>query len=87
MKIIKFNRLCPGWCKDEGTNALYLYYQRNYIVEKFEHRGYIYLNQVYDTFGVDWNPDDENICYRSDTGGVTIDFEALDNNEFLIKIT
>lgn len=31
-----------------------------YIKQRYYHHGYVYLNEVYEYFGMRWNPHDEN---------------------------
>lgn len=35
-----------------------------FLMRVFKLRGYLYLNQVYERFGIEWNPDNENILIR-----------------------
>ena len=42
--------------------------QELYLNSKLEHRGYIYLNEIYNELGVAWNPDWENLCLRHKPG-------------------
>lgn len=59
----------------------------NYLHDLFEHRGYLYLNQVYETLGVEWNPDDNNIYWRTDgTYSITWEFKPAENGDVLITI-
>lgn len=68
MTKIIFDSNCAGWRKDSEINMCFLVYQSDYIQELLSHRDYIYLNNLYEIFGVKWNPDNENLCWRKETG-------------------
>ena len=37
-----------------------------HLVNLFNIRGYMYLNQIYEYYGVKWDPNDDNYCYTID---------------------
>ena len=53
---------------ETDDNSLYLKAQCQYFQELFMSRGYLYLNYIYESLGVKWNPDWENRCYRIENG-------------------
>lgn len=34
--------------------------------DRLKYRGYLYLNQIYENFGVKWDPKKENTCWTND---------------------
>lgn len=56
-----------------------------YINDLFKVRGYMYMNYIYETFGVEWNPRWENLCFIYD--GRPIVFNTQNNDDgFVIDI-
>ena len=47
-----FNSGCAAWTKDPECNLVYLRHQQNYATELLRHRGYLFLNEVYDMLGL-----------------------------------
>ena len=84
VKII-FDSNSSSWCKDLEFNRFFIWRVIEHILGILNHRGYIYLNQIYELFGVEWNPDDENICYR-DPDIFHINFKAEDDDKIIITI-
>ena len=90
LKTITFDEKAYGWTKNRETNIAFLHITERYLNECIRHGGCVYLNQIYEKLGVEWNPDDENPCIRND--GVDrisfIQFETFDkpNNSLLIHI-
>lgn len=87
MKTIKFDETCPGWTKIPELNATYLRLQRDYLNEKLIAKRYMYLNEIYETLGIEWNPEDKNICYLAEFGPIGIEFESIGGGNYLIKIS
>ena len=50
---------------DLGFNYEFCKDSLRWFEQVFKSYGYIYLNDIYEHFGLKWNPDDENICLRS----------------------
>ena len=86
MKTILFDETCTGWTKFVDANVLYLGLQRDYLNDLLIARGYVYLNDIYESLGAKWNPDDENICYRSENGPIVITFEPAGKGNHLVII-
>lgn len=86
MKTIVFNECCIGWSKVPEQNAMYLGLQKDYLNDLLMHRGYLYLNDVYEALGVQWDPDDENVCYRAEYGPIGIELESIGRGNYLVKI-
>lgn len=64
-KII-FNQNTSAQAEDnEELNRMVVTMVCNYINDLLKVRGYIYLNQIYEYFGVKWNIETENHCLTS----------------------
>lgn len=86
MKTIIFDERCAAWTKDIDYDLMFLETQGSYIKEIFVHRGYIYLNQIYEYFGVEWNPNLVNPCYRLTSGQLRFEFEPVSSAAIMVKI-
>ena len=62
---IYFDKSCPYWSKDDEMNRYFLNHQMDYVMDLIKHRGYIYLNQIYEQIGVEWDTERENICIKN----------------------
>ena len=86
MKTIIFDENCVGWTGDPDFDRMLLDHQIVYLRDLCRFKGYLYLDKVYNAFGVAWNPDDENICYRESKGGINFKVEPINDRKFLIYI-
>lgn len=87
MKTILFDEQCMGWDKNIDHNLMFLTTRADYIKEVLMQRGYIYLNQIYECLGAQWNPNLVNVCYRSTSGPIEFEFEPIsDVKAILVKI-
>ena len=60
-KVI-FDRNTPYWSKDDESNLMYIRHQTLYMTSLLRGKGYVYLNQIYESLGAEWNPENENPC-------------------------
>ena len=74
MHTIKFDEHSGFWRKDLDTNLYFVKHQCEYLMEKCKAIGYIYLNDIYQSFGVAWNPNWDNTCYLCNEDS-TLEFE------------
>lgn len=72
-------------CDDPKTNSCMLKSFENYINDILQYRGYIYLNQIYEILGIDWDVANENHCFIYENES-TIDFKHFDDGENGIRI-
>lgn len=86
MHCITVNERCVGWTNNMEVNKYHLNATMNFLSDIFNYRGYIYLNQVYEYLGAAWNPDFENICYRSDGTGLPYEIKHIEDADFMITI-
>lgn len=61
-----FNKDNWHWTKGQKFNMAFLECQRNYIADKFKHRGYMYMNEIYETLGLEWHPEYCNPVFTKD---------------------
>lgn len=87
MKTIIFDENCTAWTRNIDYNLMFLGMQANHIKDQFIHRGYIYLNQIYETFGVAWNPGMVNSCYLLKSGPIKFEFEPVSDVAIIIKVS
>ena len=61
---IKFGRTNPNFSdKTVWYNKMFLCHARCAFYDLCRSKGYVYLNDIYEYLGVEWNPDDENLCF------------------------
>ena len=84
MEIINFDGSSMGHVGDCEMNKAFLDVQKRYLKEKLFYRGYLYLNEVYESFGVRWNPKKANVCWHDKP--LSIETEQTGENEFMITV-
>lgn len=91
MATVRFDKNSPMWAEDARYNVMRLSDIEKYINETIRHRGYIYLNQIYEALGVEWNPEYINRCVKCDNvdrlAFVTFELFETGENAFDIVIT
>ena len=62
----KFDSSSFKWEKEESCeyNLMVAKHVSRMLMDLLWARGYLYLNQVYEHFGLGWNPDNENVLIR-----------------------
>ena len=78
-----FDERSYRWRKGEPEHNLFMVRSHmHYLSDTMRIRGYIYLNQIYESLGVEWYPNDGNICYTMNNSlGYIFCYEELPNNE------
>ena len=84
MKEIIFDSNSFAWVDDWYSNRFYLHHQIRLFKELIQHRGYLYLNQIYESLCIEWSPDEDNICYRDPD---TFSFDFIQDGDDKIVIT
>ena len=60
---ITFNQNTSVYAFDSREfNIKYIAQQELYVNDLLKVRGYVYINQIYELFGVKWDPQRENLC-------------------------
>ena len=65
IKPIKFGPRSFYWTDDVDHNKSFIDSNKKYLEAIYDTKGYIYLSEIYDSFGVAWDPEDENICWNN----------------------
>lgn len=60
MKTIMFDKNATYWENDIDDNLCFVRMRGRYISDLLTVRGYLYMNQIYEHFGIKWNPEDLN---------------------------
>lgn len=68
IKTIIFDEYSHFWSKDDAFNDRFLKTTRDYLMDLYNIRGYIYLNRICDAFGARFDPHDENLAWIKDLG-------------------
>jgi hypothetical protein len=90
LKTIIFDWRNYNWTKDQEINEMFIKCTENHINGIISHRGYIYLNQICEALGVEWNPDDDNPCIKRgevDTVQLQCKKRMFVNDSFMICVT
>lgn len=88
LEIIRFDERSNWWLPNDDMNHPFLKLQIKYIKELLNSRRYIYLNRIYEQFGIEWIPGErKNICYLAEFGELHMDIEPADEQYcYLIKV-
>jgi hypothetical protein len=90
LKTIVFDEKSSFWSDNRDYNLLFIRTQEMYINDIIRYRGYIYLNQICEILGVEWNTEEENLCVikDSDSRVTFIESETFyqPNNSLLVNI-
>lgn len=87
MKTIIFDEGSANWTSKPELNIEYLKAKRSYIFTLFNYRGYMYLNQIYENFGISWNPKLISSLYLATSGPLIIEFESAKDGKILIHVS
>ena len=77
----------PAWSPDEETTRYFLNQQIVYLKMLMLHRNYLYLDRIYECFGVAWNPDWDNVCYKVVDGVLHMEAQQGLGDVWFIEIT
>lgn len=58
--------------------------QIRYIMDIMDARRYVYLNQIYETLGIPWNPNKQNPVFTGDRDALSVDIFVDDPKDRLI---
>ena len=85
--IILFDEHSANWCAEVEWDLLWLEMQAGFIKDYLENRRYIYLNQIYEQLGIDWDTNDKNYCYLAEFGPLDFEFEIVGENGILVILS
>lgn len=87
MFTITFNSKTSAYaCNEQEGNYLFISYQESYINDLLKHRGYVYTNDIYELFGVEWNPEWENLVYTDKNKPIKFKIREKLEDGFVIDI-
>lgn len=87
MKTIVFDENSANWSGGPNWNPKFLKAKRVYLRDLFNRRGYMYLDRMYEEFGIRWNPGMVNSLYLAKSGPLVIEFESIEDGRILIHIS
>lgn len=87
MISLLFDRSNYFWEEDEAYNLAFIRLTAKHLNDLLSARGYLYLNDIYENFGMAWNPEWENKVIKYNTEDDTrIQLKATPINNEDIKI-
>lgn len=79
-EVILFDSSSPALTTNLESNKLFLFTIEKLIRHKLAGKTYLYSNQIYDTYGIDWDPRTHaNKCYLKENGELMFDYEIFSN--------
>lgn len=87
MKTIIFDESSANWTGRSDWSIGFLKAKRVYLTDLFNRRGYMYLDRIYEEFGIRWNPGMVNSLYLAKSGPLVIKFEPIEDGRILIHIS
>ncbi len=81
-----FDETSPYWSNNYDFNKSFIEMQTHWIYDFIKANGYVYLNKIYDTFAVNWSPDESNDCIRYGINDFMLAWRDLGNSRFEIRI-
>ena len=86
VKTFIFDEASPYWSHSYENNRSFIEMQTRWIYDLINVQGYMYLNRIYENFGVRWNTDESNDCIRYNTNNFILSWADLGDNRFEIRI-
>lgn len=82
---ILFDANSSQWQEEYEWNKLFVRSQQLYLMDCYKYRGYLYLNTIYEGFGIKWNPYEKNLCWIYERDG-ELDISLIINDNEQSKI-
>ena len=82
---IYFDKECHYWSSDDISNEYFLNTQIDYVRDLVKHRGYVYMNQIYEMLGAKWDTRINNLCIEDPYFTAVIGLDGI-NNRWVIDI-
>lgn len=77
-----FDEGCPNWQKDANYNLMFIRNQQNYANDLLRTRGYLFLNEVYESLGIPKTPEGQVVGWiydeKNPIGDNYVDFGIYD---------
>lgn len=64
--LIRFDKNSTEFVDGDDYNRMFIHTRLNFMVQKAYAKGYVYLNEIYDLFGIAWNCDMNNDVITKD---------------------
>lgn len=77
--VLTFDDSSYFWDKSLNYMSKFIEHLICYLRDKMRHKGYLYLNEICETFGIAWNSNDENVCYKMEDGLIDIVYTEESN--------
>lgn len=74
-----FDKNHIDWEDDLEQNMLSILATFNRVRDIFRFRDYLYLNELYEYFGLGWNPERENECFLYKDGDLKLKTKPIGN--------
>lgn len=82
---IYFDKECFYWSSDDRRNEYFLNTQIDYVRDLVKHRGYVYMNQIYEMLGAKWDTRMNNLWVEDPYFTAVIGLDDI-NNRWVIDI-
>ena len=81
-----FDANCFNWSRDQEANYMYLKHTENYFNAKLQRRGYVFLNEIYDSLSMRMTKTGQIAGWTKNTGKIEFEIfkRASDSNEWFI---
>lgn len=74
-----FDKSCTQWENNKDYNLLFLKRAEEFFNNRFNARGYVFLNEIYDYLGIPMTPEGQCVGWLKGFGDDYIDFRIWDN--------
>lgn len=86
-RITYNSKTCPNALTDRDYNRVLIAQQELYLNNLLKVRGYMYLSTIYESLGVKWDPEWENLCLLYKPGArITLAIAGVNGDGFDIDI-
>lgn len=66
IKKVKFGKTACSWDEDQNENIHFMKELERTLNIRVKRYGDIYLNEIYEIIGLEWNTGDKNTCFKCD---------------------
>lgn len=89
LKTVEYNERNINWNGSREYDLMFLRHVENYFQRLLQIRGYVYLNQICEYLGAEWDPGNDNPCIRCDdyhAGEIRFDILPLSDGSYFVYI-
>lgn len=81
-----FDNTNPNWSPTPEYNLAYIRSQVNYLQNKLNARGFLFVNEIFDVFGFEWTADGQVSGWIRSDGYLIVEAEMIaGSNDIAIK--